>query len=138
MDSVRRSGARQIGGIIHATPRARPLPYPWVPLALLPAVLFASDLRGAEPAASGRGPGSGSAALEIVKDDGVTEAVPGAAVVYRITVANRPRELFGLAYQGPDGPATLYAIDPATGAATAIGPVGFESCSGTVKIIGAV
>ena len=38
--------------------------------------------------------------------------------------------LFGLAHVGPNGPSTLYTINPATGAATLVGPVGFERCSG--------
>lgn len=38
--------------------------------------------------------------------------------------------LYGIAFEGPDGPATLHTINPATGAATAVGAVGFERCSG--------
>ena len=38
--------------------------------------------------------------------------------------------LFGAAYQGQNGPATLYTIDPATGVATEVGPIGFERCGG--------
>jgi DNA-binding beta-propeller fold protein YncE len=38
--------------------------------------------------------------------------------------------LLGAAHLGNDGPSTLYRIDPATGAATQIGPIGFERCSG--------
>ena len=38
--------------------------------------------------------------------------------------------LFGLAHSGPNGPSTLYTIDPDTGAATEVGPTGFERCSG--------
>jgi hypothetical protein len=37
---------------------------------------------------------------------------------------------YGAAYIGSSGPATLYSIDPATGAATAIGPIGFNRVSG--------
>jgi hypothetical protein len=33
--------------------------------------------------------------------------------------------LYGAAFTGPTGPASLYEIDPATGAATLIGPIGF-------------
>ncbi len=33
--------------------------------------------------------------------------------------------LYGSAYSGPTGPATLHSISPTTGAATAIGPIGF-------------
>ena len=38
--------------------------------------------------------------------------------------------LVGLAHNGPDGPSILYDIDPLTGSATAVGPVGFDRCSG--------
>lgn len=38
--------------------------------------------------------------------------------------------LYGAAYQGPDGPSTLYRIDISTGAATPVGPIGFERCAG--------
>ena len=44
--------------------------------------------------------------------------------------AVQAQTLFGLAHSGPDGPSTLYTIDPDTGAATAVGPTGFERCSG--------
>jgi len=38
--------------------------------------------------------------------------------------------LYGSRYAGADGPATLYRINPATGAATVVGPIGFERCGG--------
>jgi hypothetical protein len=38
--------------------------------------------------------------------------------------------LYGAAHSGPDGPSTLYTIDPSMGAATLIGEVGFERISG--------
>ena len=38
--------------------------------------------------------------------------------------------LYGLAYSGDNGPASLYSIDKTTGTATLIGPTGFERCSG--------
>ncbi len=38
--------------------------------------------------------------------------------------------LYGARYAGEDGPATLYRIDPTTGDATVIGPIGFERCGG--------
>jgi hypothetical protein len=38
--------------------------------------------------------------------------------------------LYGTAYNGPDGLATFYSVDPTTGAATAIGAIGFERVSG--------
>lgn len=38
--------------------------------------------------------------------------------------------LYGAAYQGPDGLSTLYTINITTGAATPVGPIGFERCAG--------
>jgi DNA-binding beta-propeller fold protein YncE len=38
--------------------------------------------------------------------------------------------LYGAAYNGPDGLSTFYSLDAATGAATAIGAIGFERVSG--------
>ncbi len=38
--------------------------------------------------------------------------------------------LYGAAYQGSNGPATLYTINTLTGAATPVGAIGFERCSG--------
>ena len=38
--------------------------------------------------------------------------------------------LYGARYAGEDGPATLYRVDPATGTATVVGPIGFERCGG--------
>jgi hypothetical protein len=37
--------------------------------------------------------------------------------------------IYGAAYLGPNAPATLYTISPTTGAATAIGPIGFNTVS---------
>jgi hypothetical protein len=37
--------------------------------------------------------------------------------------------LFGVAFIGPTGPSTFYSIDHTTGAATAIGPIGFNAVS---------
>ncbi|CAB1060079.1 hypothetical protein D1BOALGB6SA_4844 [Olavius sp. associated proteobacterium Delta 1] len=37
--------------------------------------------------------------------------------------------LYGAAHQGPDGMSTLYTINPASGAATPVGPIGFERVS---------
>jgi hypothetical protein len=34
--------------------------------------------------------------------------------------------IYGSAYSGPNGPASLYTINPATGAATLVGPIGFD------------
>ena len=34
--------------------------------------------------------------------------------------------IYGAAHQGPDGPSLLYQINPATGAQTLVGPIGFE------------
>ncbi len=41
-----------------------------------------------------------------------------------------PGILFGSAFIGTSGPSTLYEIDTSTGAATLIGPIGFERCGG--------
>jgi hypothetical protein len=38
--------------------------------------------------------------------------------------------LYGAAYSGPDGLATFYSVDATSGAATAIGAIGFERVSG--------
>jgi len=38
--------------------------------------------------------------------------------------------LYGSAFQGPNGPALLYAVNPMTAAASMIGPIGFERVSG--------
>lgn len=38
--------------------------------------------------------------------------------------------LYGIGYSGSDGLATLYTVSTANGAAVAVGPVGFERCSG--------
>ena len=40
------------------------------------------------------------------------------------------QDLFAIGFAGPDGPATFFSVNRTTGAATAIGPVGFERCSG--------
>jgi len=37
--------------------------------------------------------------------------------------------LIGLGHSGSDGPSTFFTIDSSTGAATAVGPTGFERCS---------
>jgi IPTL-CTERM motif len=46
------------------------------------------------------------------------------------TVAGAQSTLYGVAFNGPDGLSTLYTIDPANGAATMVGGVGFQRCSG--------
>ena len=38
--------------------------------------------------------------------------------------------LYGISYQGANGPSTLHIINQNTGAATPLGPIGFERCSG--------
>jgi hypothetical protein len=55
----------------------------------------------------------------------------------------RRAALFGSAFSGPTGPSTFYSIDAETGAATAIGPIGFTrvgamafDASGTLYAIG--
>jgi IPTL-CTERM motif len=52
------------------------------------------------------------------------------AVLAGATVAGAQSVLYGVAYVGPDGLSTLYTIDPANGAATMVGGVGFQRCSG--------
>lgn len=44
--------------------------------------------------------------------------------------ANAVPVLYGAAYSGPDGLSTFYSLDATTGAATAIGAIGFERVSG--------
>lgn len=43
-----------------------------------------------------------------------------------ITAEAIPSEIFGAAHIGSGAPSTLYSIDPVTGTATAIGPIGFN------------
>ena len=59
------------------------------------------------------------AAGNIVLDDNV-----GACFSFTTTAV----QAYGSAYNGPSGPATLYAIDLATGDADPIGPIGFQRC----------
>lgn len=68
--------------------------------------------------------------------------VPGGTVNVGDIVARSGR-LFGVSFNGPTGPSTLYSIDPATGAATAVGPIGFlgisamdADASGTLYAVG--
>ncbi len=42
--------------------------------------------------------------------------------------SNRVNTLYGTTHIGPNGPSTLHRIDPGTGIATPIGPIGFERC----------
>jgi len=60
-----------------------------------------------------------------------TTLLVGSLVLVLETVASAQSqpELFGATFSGKDGPATLHAIDASTGAATPIGPIGFERCS---------
>jgi hypothetical protein len=44
--------------------------------------------------------------------------------------AQAQQTLYGMAYMGDNGPATLYTLSTANGTATAVGPTGFERCSG--------
>ena len=44
--------------------------------------------------------------------------------------ANAAPILYGAAHDGRNGPSTFYTIDPTTGAATAVGAIGFERVSG--------
>ncbi len=50
-------------------------------------------------------------------------------VVVAIGAPASAQTLYAIGY-GSDGPATLYTVDPATGTATQVGAVGFDSCSG--------
>ncbi len=61
-------------------------------------------------------------------DQSATSAAPSGPGSIPNLVA--PAVLYGAAYSGADGLATLYRIDPSTGAATAIGPIGFQRVSG--------
>jgi hypothetical protein len=54
--------------------------------------------------------------------------VPGGVVNVGDVTARRGR-LYGVSFNGPSGPSTLYFIDHNTGAATAIGPIGFNAVS---------
>jgi len=54
--------------------------------------------------------------------------VPGGVVNVGDVTVLRGR-LFGVSFNGPSGPSTLYSIDHNTGAATAVGPVGFNAVS---------
>jgi hypothetical protein len=55
-------------------------------------------------------------------------AVPGGLTNVGDVIVRAGR-LYGVAFSGPNGPSTLYSIDHTTGAATAIGPVGFNGVS---------
>jgi hypothetical protein len=52
-----------------------------------------------------------------------------AAVLLLLTGSAWSQSIFGAAYSGPGGPATLYVISPTTGAAAAIGPIGAATVS---------
>ena len=54
--------------------------------------------------------------------------VPGGQTNVGDVIVRRGR-LFGIVFNGPSGPSTLYSIDHLTGVATAIGPVGFNAVS---------
>ena len=58
-----------------------------------------------------------------------TILVLAAAMATATAVAGQP-VLYGVAYNGANGPATLYTIDATTGTATAVGPIGFLRCGG--------
>jgi hypothetical protein len=66
-------------------------------------------------ARSGFGAGLGWALAAALGWAGAAEALP---------------VLYGAAYSGPDGLATFYSVNPTTGAATAIGAIGYERVSG--------
>lgn len=52
------------------------------------------------------------------------------AVVLLLPAGVEAQTLFGISYSGSDGLSTLHTINPATGAATAVGPIGFQRCGG--------
>jgi hypothetical protein len=54
--------------------------------------------------------------------------VPGGQTNVGDVIVRRGR-LFGVVFNGPSGPSTLYSIDHLTGVATAIGPIGFNAVS---------
>lgn len=74
--------------------------------------------------------------LYLVRTDGVAELISTTAMSYPRglalggTAPTCPQTLYGAAHQGPNAPDIFFAIDPATGAAAAIGPVGFERIGG--------
>ena len=68
--------------------------------------------------------------LNIVKLAGIALLVALAISLGFGEEAAEAQTLFGLAHSEPDGPSTLYTIDPDTGAATEVGPTGFKRCSG--------
>jgi hypothetical protein len=56
---------------------------------------------------------------------GSVTPVPGATTDAGMVRLRAFDTLYGSSFSGPTGPATLYQIDPETGAATIIGPIGF-------------
>jgi len=68
--------------------------------------------------------------LKVVKLAGIVLVVAVAVLMGISSQATAQSTLFGVAHMGPDGPSTLYTIDPGTGAVTPVGPIGFERCSG--------
>lgn len=54
--------------------------------------------------------------------------VPGGATNVGDIIVRSGR-LFGVAFNGPSGPSTLYSIDPTSGMATPVGPIGFLAVS---------
>ncbi len=59
----------------------------------------------------------------------VSPVPDGVSDVGAIVLAVVPPKLYGATHQGPDGQSTLYTIDPVTGEASEIGPIGFERVS---------
>lgn len=53
-----------------------------------------------------------------------------AAALLAAGSVNAQTTLYGISFSGPDGPSTLHTLDVTSGAATPVGPVGFDRCSG--------
>lgn len=49
-------------------------------------------------------------------------------IVVSLSVVSEAQILYGISHLGRDGQSTLHIIDKDTGAATPVGPVGFERC----------
>src|SRR5207253_3281046 len=69
--------------------------------------------------------------------------VPGGITDFGVVRVDDFGTLYGAAFSGPTGAASLYTIDPASGAATLVGPIGFwrvtamdVSAGGTIYAIG--
>ena len=54
----------------------------------------------------------------------------GASLFFLAGAPTASAQMFGVGFNGTAGPSTFYTINPATGAATPVGPVGFNRCGG--------